>query len=216
MSNYTLELRYISESPFSKVFDFEYDFYEVTRKAEFERKFIEHYFFDEIGFETIDRFKQRLKSKLDMIAPYYKQLYQTELEASKCNFMLNKDLKETFLREIENNNTSTSNMENNTNTTSNGGDVSIGSDTPQGKITDIELYMTNASKSESNMSANTIDSNNASASANHKGIEKTEFLSQGNIGVTSSGALLEDWRKILINIDEMIIKECSELFLMVY
>ena len=55
----------------SKLFDFQYDYYmkdlvseEVyqQKKKEFENKFLEHYYFDEIGYKTPDRFKQRLKN----------------------------------------------------------------------------------------------------------------------------------------------------------
>ena len=42
------------------------------------------------------------------------------------------------------------------------------------------------------------------------------YLSQGNIGITSSAELLQKWRDVLINIDEMIIEECRDLFMMIY
>ena len=44
----------------------------------------------------------------------------------------------------------------------------------------------------------------------------TELISKGNIGVTSSAELLKQWRQVLINIDEMIIEECRDLFMMIY
>ena len=46
--------------------------------------------------------------------------------------------------------------------------------------------------------------------------ETITFKSQGNIGVTSSAELLQKWREVLINIDEMIIKDCHDLFMQVY
>ena len=74
MSNYTIELRFLENPPFNKLFDFHYDYYmkglvsdEVynQKKKEFENKFLEYYYFDEIGYTTPDRFKQRLKNYLD-------------------------------------------------------------------------------------------------------------------------------------------------------
>ena len=44
----------------------------------------------------------------------------------------------------------------------------------------------------------------------------TELISKGNIGVTSSAELLKQWRQVLINIDEMIIEECRDLFMLIY
>ena len=74
MSNYTIELRFLENPPMTKLFDFPYDYYmkglvndEVynQKKKEFENKFLEFYYFDEIGYKTPDRFKQRLKNYLD-------------------------------------------------------------------------------------------------------------------------------------------------------
>ena len=44
----------------------------------------------------------------------------------------------------------------------------------------------------------------------------TELISKGNIGITSSAELLKQWRQVLINIDEMIIEECRDLFMLLY
>ena len=46
--------------------------------------------------------------------------------------------------------------------------------------------------------------------------QKQTNLSQGNIGITSSAELLQKWRDVLINIDEMIIAECDTLFIQVF
>ena len=46
--------------------------------------------------------------------------------------------------------------------------------------------------------------------------EKTSFLSQGNIGVTSSAELLDKWRQVIINIDQLILNELEDLFLDIY
>ena len=46
--------------------------------------------------------------------------------------------------------------------------------------------------------------------------ETTSLVSQGNIGITSSAQLLKEWREVLINMDEMIIKDCRDLFMQIY
>ena len=100
MSSYTLELRHIHQT--FKVFNFDYDFYTDSDiiKSKFEEKFIDEYFFHEIGQETVARFQHRLRTRLNKIMPYYKQLYDTELAAKDINFLLNKDLTETFERVV--------------------------------------------------------------------------------------------------------------------
>ena len=69
MANYTMEIRQMIDEPLIGLFTFNYDFYSDDKetKKEFERLFIEHYYFREIGFETPERFKMKLKGKLDVL-----------------------------------------------------------------------------------------------------------------------------------------------------
>ena len=103
MSKFTIELRFLENPPMTKLFDFDYNYYmkdlvpeEVynQKKKEFEIKFLEFYYFDEIGYKTPDRFKQRLKNYLDMGFKKWQERYNTELEVQKknINYLLNKDL----------------------------------------------------------------------------------------------------------------------------
>ena len=80
---YSIELREFVEDPLFVLFDFDYPFYsdDLTMKEEFENRFIEHYYFHEIGFETVARFKHYLRSRLRDVMPYYSQLYESELKA---------------------------------------------------------------------------------------------------------------------------------------
>lgn len=212
MAKYTLELRTIYEDTNFKLFDFDYEFYDNNLKPIFERKFFEHYYFDEIGVPTIQKFKYMLKAKLHLIMPYYKQLYKIELQSINVDFLLQKDLTETFVREIENSSNMNGNISSNGN--NNSENININSDTPQSKIDDIEKYMSNASKDKAINSYN--DSNTSSTDTSSNGYEKTEFTSKGNIGVTSMATLVEKWREILINIDEMILNDLQDLFMQVY
>ena len=210
MSSYTLELRRLHET--YKVFNFDYDFYTDSDviKSNFEKKFIDEYYFNEIGMETVARFQHRLKTRLNKIMPYYKQLYQTELEAKNINFLLNKDLVETFERSLE----SDSNSLNDLTVSNTGVNNNLESNIDNGNASiDLDIgSLTNVSKST------LTDDTTSSSTVNDKTTQKelTSFTSKGNIGITSSAELLEKWRKVLINIDELIINECSDLFMMVY
>ena len=210
MSKYTLELRRIHQT--HKIFDFDYDFYtnDETIKYNFEDKFINEYYFNEIGFETVGRFKQRLRTKLNKIMPYYTQLYQTELRSKDIDFMLNKDLEEVYERVLEGSNTSMNDVTVDNNSTSNVLESNI--DNGNASLELEKGSLTNVGKSTIN--DNTKSINNVNDTTNQT--ERTKLSSKGNIGITSSAELLEKWRKVIINIDDLIINECSDLFMQVY
>lgn len=72
MARYTMELWEVIETGVN-LFDFEYNFWDDTKKTELEQAFFEHFKFHEIGSETIPRFKDRLKAKwLESIDKYSK------------------------------------------------------------------------------------------------------------------------------------------------
>ena len=210
MSKYTLELRRIHQT--YKIFDFDYDFYtnDETIKYNFEDKFINEYYFNEIGFETVGRFKQRLRTKLNKIMPYYTQLYKTELRSKDIDFMLNKDLEEVYERVLQGSNTSMNDVTVDNNSTSNVLESNI--DNGNASLELEKGSLTNVGKSTIN--DNTKSSNSVNDTTSQT--ERTKLSSKGNIGVTSSAELLEKWRKVIINIDDLIINECSDLFMQVY
>ena len=207
MSKYTLELRYLYKDKKFKLFDFPYNLYDNDLKPWFEEKFFQHFMFYEIGFDSVAMFKQRLMSKLNEIFPYYKQLYETEIAAKSVDFLLNKDLKESYVREL----TSNSNSTQESNATSNGLSTA-GQLTPSliSNSQKIDKFMDTAQKDES--------SSNATSTGESSGNSKEEYTltSQGNIGITSSAELLDKWRQVLLNIDLMIFEECNDLFMQIF
>jgi len=66
MSKYTAQLRTIIDNEFD-IFDFEYTRTEASKAIvsdeDLEEGFINHFYFREIGFETLERFKHYLKTK---------------------------------------------------------------------------------------------------------------------------------------------------------
>lgn len=208
MSKYTLELNQIANSVDFTLFDFEYNLYDNELKSAFEKKFIDHFYFYEIGLTPVARFKKALQIKLNDIYPYFKQLYQTELRCNDIDFMLNKDLKEQYTREL----TGNSSVNQSSTSTSNDTSLNINNDTPQNKIDDLDHFMTSASKNTDNSTMNSSGTN----SAENNSTETYSLVSQGNIGVTSSAELLEKWRNVLINIDQLIFEECNDLFMLIY
>lgn len=212
MANYTLELRQISESRNLKVFDFDYSFYSENHRKEFEEKFINYYFFHEIGVETIQRFKHNLKTKLNEIMPYYSQLYESEMKAKDINFLLNKDLKESFIREQNNTNNMTGDSLNKVN----GVDNTDYKESNVGNGNASLSWDSLTSINQNNNNFNNTNTSNSNVVNNGNEREETTLVSQGNIGITSSAELLQKWRDVMINIDQMILKECRDLFMTIY
>ena len=280
MANYTIELKNLP----NKVFNFSYPFYceSPQAKREFEERFIGHYFFHEIGFETIDRFQHVLAERLRLRMPYYQQLYQTEWQQTQKDMMLSKSLVETLTREIilEGSNESSQSMSG-THTSSNeqsqsgsdkvtneqtqtGSSSSTGtsSGTSSNNVTTKESSLNDGvsfvnleadnltlhsnqetsgessanssgessdeqqltgsqdTTSSSEMSSSTEGSNSSQSSLSgtnqSKQIETQTFLSEGDVGIQTPAYAITEWRKIIININELIIKECADLFMQIY
>ena len=215
-SKYTLQLYYIYKDDTYNLFDQPYNLYNNELKPYFQEKFFQHFMFYEIGFDNINIFKQHLISTLNDIYPKYKQLYETEIRCQNIDFMLNKDLKESYVRKLNGESEGNSQASSSSDNTSTNNDLTIANDTPQNKIDDLDKYMTSASKSNSNSTNNSTSNANNTIKNKSNNTEEYELISQGNIGVTSSAELLEKWRNVLINIDQMIFKELENLFLFVF
>lgn len=215
-SKYTLQLYYIYKDDTYNLFDEPYNLYNNELKPYFQEKFFQHFMFYEIGFDNINIFKQHLISTLNDIYPKYKQLYETEIRCQNIDFMLNKDLKESYIRKLNGESEGNSQATSSSDNTSSNNDLSIANDTPQNKIDDLDKYMTSASKTNTNSTNNSTSNANNTIKNKSSNSEEYELISQGNIGVTSSAELLEKWRNVLINIDLMIFKELENLFLFVF
>ena len=226
MSNYTIELRFLNNPPMTTLFDFQYDYYmkglvsdEVyeQKKKEFELKFLEFYYFDEIGYKTPDRFKQRLKNYLDMGFKKWQERYNTELEVQKqnINFLLNKDLIEERITEgnATGNSSTTSTSTTNNNTTAN--NKNTVNDTPDTRFTSTENFATSITTDETSSNSSNTGNGETTNTSNQNSNVNERFSSKGNIGVTSSAELLEKWREVIIDIDNEIIDGAEKYFMQI-
>ena len=242
MANYTMEIRQMIDNPLIDLFTFDYDFYSDNPKdkEEFEKLFVQWYYFREIGFETPERFKIKLQAKLNMIMPYYRQLVLTEWDKVRTveQMMTSKNLKETSTHEqsITGNNESSSNGQSNqsgkgsstqhqsTTNTQNGKSSNLSDGVSQASLQ--EGYLTSTSsvddKGVQTLSGSTTDNTEVKSSQNTSGTnnqvltESTTFTSIGDIGIQTPAYAITEWRKILININQMIIEECNDLFMKLY
>ena len=237
MANYTMTIGEMMNNGLTQnIFPANYEFYldDAQARKTFEDKFIKHYYYREIGFETPFMFIQKLESHLLLNMPYWKQLYQTELESRDINFLLNKDLRETFIREVDTENETSGTNSTKQSSTNESSLNQEGTSTNTHKESSIrdgvstsslaDGYLTgvssdngsNSTTGTTNSTDNLTSEGTLSQSENGKTVEKTDLLSQGNIGITSSAELLQKWREVLINIDEIIIEDCRDLFMRIY
>ena len=226
MSKFTIELRFLETPPIYKIFDFDYDYYmkglvpdEVyqQKKKEFENKFIDFHYFNEIGYKTPDRFKQRLKNYLDMGFKKWNERYKTELEVERqdINFLLNKDLIEERTTEgnaTGNSSTTSSSTSNNNSSANNKNTVN---DTPDTRFTSTENFATSITNDETTTNSSNTGSGETTNTSNQNSNVNEKFTSKGNIGVTSSAELLEKWREVIIDIDNEIIEGAEKYFMQI-
>lgn len=195
MEKYTITLGEIIENDVN-IFDFNYPFYNEALRGQFEKTFIDYFYFDEIGFETVSRFKHFLKVKLNLVMPFWNEIYKSQdLEYDILN---NYNIDEIYDRTIIND------SENETSATN----KNLYKDAPKTKI-DIER-IDNVNSIEKNISdINTRNSNES--------VERWKRSMIGNIGVQSGSDLIvkywESRRKVT---EELFEKELSDLFMGVY
>lgn len=228
----SLELRDLIENGV-KIFDFDYQYNGLDKDA-FEQKVIDHYYFRQIGQETVGRFKHYFKTRILEIMPYYNQLFDSEkLMAQQGDPFEAYNLTETFTRELTNENKTTTSGSTSSNTTLvNSGTTTTEvdttkkySDTPQGNVGNLDDgYLTNVTKDDGTTTetlgtehTNTgSDTTEGETDQNGKTSETYTMTRKGNIGVQPFGQEIKIYRESFLNIDLMIIKELNDLFLMVY
>ena len=226
MANYTIELRFLENPPLSKLFDFNYKYYmyglvenEIyeQRKKEFEQKFLETYYFDEIGYKTPGMFKQRLKYYLDRGFKVWHERYKTELEVEKqnINFLLNKDLTEERMTEGNATGNSTTNSSSTGNSSNKANNKNTVNDTPDTRFSTTENFATSITTDETTTNSENREIGETTSTSNQNNIVKDTFISKGNIGITSSAELLEKWRDVIIDIDNEIIEEAEKFFMQI-
>lgn len=115
MSKYTTELRYICETYAGltesaglndvdsiiaaarpKLFNFDYPIFDPAYRETLETKIIEHYYTQELGFETVGRWKLALRATMREIMPTYNALYKDGLTV--INPFLPIDIEDTYTK----------------------------------------------------------------------------------------------------------------------
>lgn len=215
------------------IFNFNFPLWSDEYKPVLERKILLHYFKNEIGFETVQLWQLYLEERLNLIMPKYNDLYKSIInyDITQSLNITKTNTNTSELNGTNTNDTTTGNTANNEtnitdNKTGNTTNTNTNYDIPQTGTTEGDLqYYANNEVKETNNSTNTdtnkntlsstlTGTNNTNGTINTtKTDNNTEHESGNNIPIAD---LIAKYRTQIINIDELIINELKDLFILKY
>lgn len=169
------------------IFDFNYPVIDNETKKRIEIAILKHYYYREIAFETIGMFKIKLNDRLNLIMSRYNALYQKQ-DLSLSPYI------NSYLKETGSSGNSSNNSTENWQTTS---------DTPRGILTELK----EGKYSSMAVYTDNKDTNNSSNNYNRD----VESLN----GLTYAEAFRNYYDNI-ISIDEELVNEFSDLFMVIW
>lgn len=281
MSKYTTQVRWIIEQTTSysknlpisqrvslacpKIFDFDFPMWLEEYRPTLEKKILMHYFNKEIGFETVGLWKFYLEERLNLIMPYYNELYKTTVKDydwltdtnAHETYVGNKKLQENA--KFDANGNVRSDLTGDTTDDFTGGETFSGtgssttdgtqsqttktleSDLPQAnyanldygtKLTEGEQSGTSheesTTKNDSTTDITNKDVVHATQNSNTDTTQQStndlqsntdDIYTRDRVGAFGSRSLTEllmQYRDSIINIDNMVIDELKDLFMMIY
>ena len=220
MSKFTTQIRWIVEqeesqykepppagqkyhdSTYRKLGLSEYPIFNEEYRATLNDKIIWHYYFREIGFETVAMFQWYMQSTMWEIMPYYNKLYESEIWAEDIEPLKSYDKK--YHEDYWGTTGTTADG------TANNKDRNVFQDTPMSMLDEDEpsavanlRYATNVTYDDGETT-----SHNVTSGDNKGGTDRHDY------GFTESQSdLLLKYRKTFLNIDVQVIGELKELFM---
>ena len=168
-------------------------------KDKLAKKIVDHFLTEQIGFETMGLFRQKVKITMEEIMESKLPLIYSR--AIEYDPLVNVDFTETMERSVTNEGESSSNSSG----------LAVNSDTPQGQISKASILAGNYASSTSASEGEATGS-----STNEMGEEYTKRV-KGNSGVSATAQkMVEQFRDNIRAIDYEIIKELEPLFMIIY
>ena len=164
-------------------------------KEKLANKIYNHYYMEEIGFETYARFDLEAKELMEeLMEKYLPMVYSYSI---KYDPLVNVDFTESFERQFANKDSATADG------------LVLNSDTPQGRVTKTDILAGNYASSTSG--------NETSSTGNSEGSENYTKRTKGNSGVSATAqALLKQYRDNIRAVDTDIIKDLNILFMSLF
>ena len=153
----------------------DYPIFEEKYRPVLNRKILEHFWNEEVGFESSSMFAQAMRSRMNVIMPYYNQLYKTSLEALDMGDILTDvDMKttaeSTSVTSAESRGTSSQDAETSANdeSSTNSTARALNYTYPQQQLNSDGRYATSGSDSESTGHSEAANSSTQSASGENE------------------------------------------------
>lgn len=204
MANYTIELykviNDVLNGDLTELFP-EYELFDNEHKQELEQKVVNHYYFNEIGFETYEMFEQRFKTKWLEIIPLANKYFQAVSDPKLLEF-----INDTRTRIYTLDKTGNSNSGEHETTTDNG---VVFSDTP------YTNYPASANYSTTKTDSSNTTTNKQTVGSIMSSLDKFDETVSGLNGMTYAEAMLK-YKNAIFDVDMYIIGELRELFMEVF
>lgn len=202
------------ENHFKDIFlDFNFYSNDEKEKNDFINQFCIFYLMDEIAYETIYMFKLKLQNKLNLIMPKYVDLYN-----SKSSY------KNIFYDNVVDEKTNSTNTKSQTQATTTENTSSV-SDSRTSNDSNTHSDTPTINISQNYYSTKDIGNSTASGTSNQNGTGSSNFTNRESNNNDSTRTInsinknyidnLKDF-EYLKSINEMIINECSDLFIQIF
>lgn len=220
----------ILDKCWNKVFNFDFPIFDENYRQVLCKKILKHYYTREIAHETVGRWKLALNAKLNEIMPYYDQLYKSELlefnpfydvdltRSREGSGTSNRTSNNTEINSGTSKNVSSGSGTNNTVTLNRYSDTPQNSMDTQGIADSVPLTTVtkvNEDNTTTNESTDTLTRNDSKTGNGTENINNTDKYIEkvkGKQGTENYSSLLKKFRETFLNIDMMIIDDCSDCF----
>lgn len=225
MANFTIELKKIANRPSVREALNGYQLFDESHRENLNNKILAHYWYYEIGHETVDMFVFQLRIKMNEIMPYYNELYKSAAQEYGILDQFNvintstQDGKQIGTTSVDNTVNANSEASQDATNTNNAKSRAVGYELPQTRLSGDENYGTNAQDSLSSGDTTSHSSGVNRESTTGSTLSKNDSTSKSHVesrsrGRQASGAqLVMEYRQAILNIDMMIIDELAELFM---
>lgn len=205
-----------------------YPIFDEGHRTGLNKKILDHYWMQEIAYETPDYFLFALRRKMNEIMPYYNKLYLSEqLEFDPLHTFDLSTVTDSTSETSDERNATRDDTTDQTSDSTNGSTVnsksrSVTSEFPQNMLAGNGDYATGAGDSSGTTTTSGTGHDTAHSAAH--GAEQATGQAEGKghsetrqTGRTGSGAgLLMEYRASLLNVDMLVVYDVSQLFLNIW
>lgn len=218
MADFTMELReVIARNGETGIGLDRYPIFDEAYREYLNERIIDHYFYNEIGLESVDMWIRQMHTKMCEIMPYYNKLYRSEMididPLSTQDTRSETGQKSAAISDSAG--SQSADQRSVTDSTSDGTSRTVQSQMPQARLAGNKDYATAATDVASRQGGtNKVTGDSKSDSSSHATNSSETSQTSHSWGYTGhTAALIAAWRQTFINIDLMVITELQELFM---